>query len=719
MDNFVLKTLSHTGIFSMFALDINVLYKFRFFENNTSKPMISYHTRRVSVWAVILIFTAFPVIMQAQSKADKLLNKADEYFNSNNTVDAEILYKQVLSEDPNNYRAAYQLGRVNSFVNDYQEALRWYRKASEIDPNRNDTVYLQIGLAYKRLNNYRQAIAYFEEFKTRHQTQDEYFERAELEIQGCELAQNSMAALPDFRVKPVSFNSTSSDRYPSFLDQRQEDKFLTFASYRPLPRKKAKRDPVTGEAKDSDLYYVIRENDSIFGEISRFPASSLFSTRINTKRNDGPASITGDGLIMYFSICNSKKNKNGCSIFETRYNPVKKEWGKPVFLEDISGQEEVIVNSRGKTKKLPTDDREPFISRDGRTLYFTSNRGGGEGGFDIWFSRKMGSGWSPPQNLGPTINTPFNESSAYINEAGDRLYFASEGLAGFGGLDLYYAEGTVGNFSDPVNMGYPINTSYNDYGGMWIDNDSTVYFTSDRPGSMGRDDIFWARRIYREPPPVEIAVKGLVRDKETLQPISFATVILFEQPETGALVVLDTFETDQSARYEFPLEKDKSYMLLGNAPEYLAGEEYVNTLGMEAGYNEIVKNIDIELERIDIGKRIVLDNIYYDFDEYYLRPDALDELERLVELLNQNPNIMIELGSHTDSNGTDAYNYTLSDNRAKAVISYLVDNGINPARLTWKGYGESQLWFYPEMSDADEQANRRTEFRIMSIEFIP
>ena len=484
--------------------------------------MIPRQIKRLSAWVVLILIGVFPVLLQAQSpKTIKLLNKADAYFSSYNTVGAEELYKQVLAEDPNNYHAAYQLGRVNAFLKDYREALRWYRKASEIDPARNDTVYLQIGLAYKRLNDYRKAKEYFEEFKTRHKTKDAYFERAELEIQGCELAEASLSGLPDFRIQPVTFNSSSSDRYPSYLDQRQEDKFLTFASFRPLPKKRKKRDRVTGEAKDSDIYYVIRENDSIFGEITRFPKKL-----INSKRNDGPASITGDGLTMYFSICNSRKNKDGCSIFESRYNPIKKQWGKAKFVEGVSGKEDVIVNSRGKTKKYPTDDREPFVTRDGRTLFFSSDRGGGTGGFDIWFSRKMGSGWSPPQNLGTVINTPFHESSPFVNDAGNKLYFASDGLAGFGGLDLYVAEGQIGNYSSPVNLGAPLNTSYNDYGSMWMDDDSTVYFTSDRPGGMGRDDIYWGKRLYHPPPPVEISVTGLVRDRDDLQPIPFATVIL-------------------------------------------------------------------------------------------------------------------------------------------------------------------------------------------------
>lgn len=676
--------------------------------------MIPLQLRRLPLSVILLLLTLLPYLSTAQDgKTAKLMAKAEEYFSSNNTVDAEILYNQVLSGDPSNFRAAYQLGRINSFLKDYREALRWFRKAEEIDAERNDTLFLQIGLTYKRLDNYRKAKEYFETFKAKHGTKDAYYERAELEIQGCELAEASIASLPDFRIKAASFNSSSSDNYPSILDQRQEDKFLVFTSYRPLPGRRAKTDKISGEAKDSDIYYIIRENDSIFGEITRFPKK-----RINTKFNDGPASITGDGLTIYFSVCGGKKNRNGCTIFESRYDPIKKQWGKASILEGVSGRQEVVINSRGKTKSVPTNDRQPFITRDGRTLFFASSRGGGEGGYDIWFSRRVGSGWSEPQNLGPTVNTAFNESSPFINDANNRLYFASDGLAGFGGLDLYYSEGSIGNFSEPVNLGAPINSSYNDFGSLWMDDDSLVYFTSDRPGGAGRDDIYIGRRIYREPVPLNIAVKGVVRDKTTKQPIEFATAILYERSGANSLTVIDTFETDQSARYEFPLEEEKNYVILGNAPEYLANEEEVSTMGIDKD-TDLVKNIDIELEPIILTEPITIDNIYYDFDEYYLREDALVELAKLVDLLNKNPNITIELGSHTDSNGTEIYNINLSDNRAKAVVKFLVESGINPSRLSWRGFGENQLLIYPEMSDYDEQANRRTEFRIMSIEFLP
>ena len=333
--------------------------------------MIPVSPRRLSAWFLVLLLTGPLSLLGQNKKLDKTRSRANFYYQEDNLVEAEELYKELLNDVPDDYSAAYRLGIINNYLQDYRESLRYYRKAAEINPSRNDTVYLQIGLAYKRLNNYRKARESFEEFKQRHQMRDELFERAELEIKGCDLAEESLSTKrKDFRIGPASFNSTARDLFPAFLDQRQEDVFLVYTSHKPLPKKKSKRDPSTGEPKDSDLYYVVMENDSTFGaESTRFQKKV-----INTKRNDGSATFTADGLTMYFTICNSKFNKNGCSIFETRYNPVKKAWGKPKLVEGIGGQKEVIINTRGKTKTMPTDDRQPMISKDGRTLFFVSDQ---------------------------------------------------------------------------------------------------------------------------------------------------------------------------------------------------------------------------------------------------------------------------------------------------------------------------------------------------------
>ena len=664
--------------------------------------------QRLPFLCFFLVLMSSGTFLYAQN-ADKLLAKAENNYKLANYTEAEELFKSVLNVDPSNFQAVYRLGRINSYLEDYREALSWYQRAVEIDPGRNDTVHLQLGITQKILGNCAQAIESFNQFKQRHQVQDSYYQLAELEIEGCELITAFANRPASYRVGGASFNSTEADVFPAYLDQRQEDVFLAFTSHRPT---KGKNKPYSGLAQQafSDLYTVVIENDSTFSvEVENMGAP------INTKNNDGAATFTADGLTMFFTICNDKKNKLGCSIFESKYDPQKKEWGKPIPITGVSQMQDVVINSKGKTKKYPTDDRHPSISRDGMTLFFSSDRKGGQGGYDIWYTRRSGLGWAQPANAGPAINTPFDEYSPNLNSENNRLYFASNGRAGYGGLDLFMSEGEPGNWQEPQNLGAPVNSSYDDLAGMWLPGDTTFYFSSNRPGGFGSYDIYWGVTAIPYDQRFPISVQGMVRDKQTLQPIPFSTAILYEFDEDGFVSPIDTFQTDQSARYNFPLKFKKEYKILANAPEYLANEIDVSTQDVQPGVLE--RNIDIELEPIIIGLPIVLQNIYYDYDEYYIRPDARPTLDDLVKTLQQNPNIIIQMGSHTDSNGTLLYNDELSENRAYAAIRYLIDSGINPARLYYKGFGEREPLITPELSDADEQVNRRTEFRILSIDF--
>jgi outer membrane protein OmpA-like peptidoglycan-associated protein/tetratricopeptide (TPR) repeat protein len=646
-------------------------------------------------------------LLQGQSgKPSKLQLKADEYFTEQNYVEAENLYKEVLNNNPNDFLAAYRLGRINSILNDYQEALRFYRRTTDINPSRNDTVYYYIGTTYKTLGNFRQAKEAFNEFMRRHKRQDDYFQEAEREIKGCDLAESFASKLPDYRVKETSFNSPYWDYFHAYLDQRQDDQFLVFSSHRPVKNKnkKSRYSTALGQPAPADLYLVVMEDDSTFGQ-----DVYNMGKRLNSKKElEGASSFSQDGLTIYYTITEEKTGN--ASIYVARYDPFKKRWSKPELVPTINGVRQE-VDDRGKSRQAPTTDIHPFITKDGRTIFFASDRDGGFGGMDIWFARRVGNGWSEPINAGSQINTAFNEITPYLNPEGTRLYFASSGHIGMGGYDLFYSDGEVGNWKTPVNPGPPVNSTYDDLASIWSEDDSSALFTSNRLGGTGGYDVYWARAIFRPEPPVEITLQGKVRDKQTKLPIQFATVILFEETNMG-LVALDTFKTDQSARYQFKLESAKTYRALGNAPEYFANEVVVQTPDTSA---ELERNIDIELDPVQIGVPVALDNIYYDFDEYYLREDAVIELTDLVALLQKNPNITIELGSHTDSNGSRPYNKKLSENRARAAVRYLIDNGIQPNRITWMGYGEDQLLINPEITAEDEQINRRTEFRVRSI----
>lgn len=299
------------------------------------------------------------------------------------------------------------------------------------------------------------------------------------------------------------------------------------------------------------------------------------------------------------------------------------------------------------------------------------------------------------------------------------FYFSTDGMKGYGGSDIFRVEGSAGAWKEKtlMNMGSPINSSYDDFGSVWYKQDSICLFTSNRKGGEGRADIYYAK--HKPSPPVEVAVHGKIRDKKTRQAVPFAIAILFEVEEGNpeVLIPLDTFVTDQSADYNFQLQPNKKYRIIANAPEYLANEETFNTEGMKPGKNDIEKNIDIYLERIIIDLPIILNNIYYDYDKAELRPESVAELDKLMKLLKDNPQITIRVGSHTDSNGSEKYNKDLSERRAKSVMVYLIEKGMTGMRLEWYGYGESELMIYPELSDEDEQQNRRSEFRITSFSF--
>ncbi len=646
----------------------------------------------------------------------KIIEQADALFVTRRYVEAEEGYRQALEKDPNCFHCMYRVALCNEYFQNYKESVKWFESAIALDPNRNDTAYFKLGLSYKMLDRYNDAREMFEKFRKKYTENDDYFKRVDLEIKGCDFAEKEREKDPLYKVWPVNINTSSSDLFPMVLNQNGVDSFLVFMSYR---AESFGNDMYTGAAESSfsDLWKAPFEDDSTLG------VSENLGKQVNTKQNDGTSSFTSDGMTMYYAICNQGKRGYGCSIYQSNYDPRKKAWGKAQLIEGLNGKREVVINSRGKTKEVPTWDAHPSLSADGMTMFFVSDREGGWGGLDIWYSIKQGEEWSEPVNAGPNINTAFNDMSPYLNKTGDRIVFASDGRVGMGGLDLFVAEGSIGNWKEPKNLGIPINSSYDDFASTWVNKDSTAIFTSNRPQKdkeeegpdHGRDDIYFARMI--PPPPITVAVHGVIRDKKSKQPVPFALVMLFKKTDEGELIPVDTFQTDQSANYNFPLEIDKEYKIVANAPEYLANEENLNTFGLKED-TDFEKNIDIYLERIIIAFPIVLNNIYYDFDYDTLRKESKEELQgRLKKTMDDNPQIVIEIGSHTDSNGSEKYNKDLSERRAKSVVKYLVGLGVKADRLSWYGYGESDLLIYPELTDEDEQLNRRSEFRIMAIDY--
>ncbi|MFH1937866.1 MAG: OmpA family protein, partial [Bacteroidota bacterium] len=359
----------------------------------------------------------------------------------------------------------------------------------------------------------------------------------------------------------------------------------------------------------------------------------------------------------------------------------------------------------------------PALSKDGNVLIFVSDMEGGYGGTDLYMCRRENSTWSQPVNMGPVINTFGNEMFPFQAENGD-LYFASDGHPGFGGLDILITRQLADStWLQPCNLFQPINSSYDDFSLCIAGNNKHGLFSSNRPGGLGSDDLYVFRRPEEMVPgsmklEVMTCLSGYVKDKTTLKPIHNATVFFLDQETNQSLVL----KTDSNGYYRTQVTPGKSHAVKAMQTGYIA-DCFLFATDTISQMANLTAPRDLLLDRLSHDRTFVLENIYYDLDKWYIRPDAQPSLDKLVLLMKENP-VNIELGSHTDSRATETYNNELSQKRAESVVRYMVLQGINPLRITARGYGETQP--VNECRDGvfcteeQHQLNRRTEFKVIS-----
>lgn len=432
-----------------------------------------------------------------------------------------------------------------------------------------------------------------------------------------------------------------------------------------------------------------------------------FSPKLNQMFHDGPASFSPDGNTIYFTRSykdKAKKEKgvktNMLKIFIS--NKIAGGWSVPKAF---------IYNSTDYSVG------HPAASPDGKTLFFASDMPGGQGGTDIWMCTLKNGLWSSPVNLGSVINSTENEMFPYVSEDGT-LYFASEGHPGYGALDIFSSKPADGKWSSPVNLKSPLNSSFDDFALAFVPGTKKGFFSSNRPGGQGNDDIYSFKLIEYAPEPTVAVIaeipkqeyiSGVIKDKVTMKPLEGATAFVYNT-RTGDVFVV---KTDPDGRYELPAENLDDYIVKGMKPTYIADCLTINV----SATDDITENKprDLLLDKLAINRTFRIDNIYYDFDKFNIRADAKPELDKLVTIMKENP-INVELGSHTDCRGSFTYNDRLSQNRAASAVGYIISQGIDQSRITAKGYGEHQLVNKcadgVDCSEAEHQANRRTEFKI-------
>lgn len=404
----------------------------------------------------------------------------------------------------------------------------------------------------------------------------------------------------------------------------------------------------------------------------------------------GSATLTPDGNFMIFAAY---------------------EWdddvptNRPIGRTDLYSAEKVNgtwtnVRNLGPVVNSEFWDSQPWLSSDGRTLYFASDRPGGRGGADIYMSRRTASGWSAPVNVATPVNSALDDMTPSLSPDNKFLFFSSNGHGGVGGFDLFVASGGDGSWSKLENLGTPINSAANEHYYASIANSKNAMFSSDRDGTF---DIYIA---FPNPFPPEalVTVSGKVIDARTRNPV--AAVITVTDLSSGE--VISTFRTDGSnGEYYVILTKGRRYSITAEAPDYIFySDEY--TVKPDASGADLKK--DIELYRTSGGTTRLL--VYFDFDKSELKNESKPDLNRGVRFLNENPTIRVEIAGHTDSVGTDAYNNRLSQQRAEAVRTYLIQGGVQASRITARGYGETQ----PIADNGTEEGrgrNRRVEMRVL------
>ncbi|MCW3125961.1 MAG: hypothetical protein JWO03_1619 [Bacteroidetes bacterium] len=614
-----------------------------------------------------LLQKEFSAEKDPQKKKEKAWEIAESYRHYNNITAASEWYKK--GADLGDVQALYKLGKMQMMNEQYEEANKTFDKYSGIDNTSH-------ALGIREQRNIKNALDWKKE-----------------------IGRTQVTNLS-------SINTPQSDFCPILYKGR-----LVFSS---------SRDDATGDMKN--IWTGEKSADIYISDLTAGAKADKFSPAIDSKDYEGTCTFSKDGNEMYFTRCgvfDNDDNKNKptanafCHIYYSRFN--NGAWSDPENIKLFADTINV---------------GHPALSKDGKILFVSSDIKAGFGGKDLYYFTKTDSGWSGASNAGSAINTSGDEMFPWLDDR-NNLYFASDGLPGMGGLDIFKAVKGKTVWKEATNLRSPINSGGDDYG-LIVDkykphdvNDSVLfsgYLTSTRPGGKGEDDIYrfeekWLNfftlkgktlaKKYEDPENPDSKMTGIF-------PLPGVRVEL-KDPRTDS--VIGSVLSDKGGNYTFKLESETDYKVTGSKYDYFNKNEMVTTKGKRSqdSMNIIIRQ-DIELEKIFKQKMIVIPNIYYDYDKASLRPESKVILDSVLSFFKDNKDLVIEIGSHTDSRGSDAYNLKLSQARAQSVVDYLVEKGIARERLIATGYGETKLVNKcangVECTEEEHVRNRRTTFRI-------
>jgi outer membrane protein OmpA-like peptidoglycan-associated protein/tetratricopeptide (TPR) repeat protein len=629
----------------------------------------------------LTLLNAQPALHTKSRKAIELYNAADNFRVRGQYKQAIDILEQAIEKDKNFIEAYFRLGQTYKSFKQYSKSIEYFEKgmAIEKDERINRPFWYELGEVYflsgnydgaaKLLNQYIQAEVPSFQNKAR-------FDNAKKIIANADYASKNQQLAKQFNQQSLSdtVNCFTMQYFPVLTADQQ---ILIYT-----------RREGNNNTDDEDI--VVSRKD----ERGRWLAPVSISKNINTSLNEGTSAISADGRKLIFTSCVGRDGWGSCDLYES--NKIGEQWSEPKNLGPL-------VNSSDW-------ESQPSLSADGRTIYFVSDRRGGVGRRDIWISTLDAKGnWTRARNLGKEINTINDEISPFIHVNNSTLYFATNGLTGFGGYDIHYSvRDNHGKWSAPVNMGAPINNHEDQFSLFVTADGEKAFYSHETLGENGQSFSKLYEVVVPEPqrPRKTNFVKGFVTDKETGKPLLASVELINIDRDT-----LEAFTKSDSisGAYLMVLAKGSRYALYINKRDYLFKSLSFDFL--EDQSNEPI-TINIELEKIRSGSVTVLNNIFFEFDSYELTPNSLPELDKVVRFLLNDTKASIEIGGHTDATGSNTYNQQLSEKRANTVATYLIKKGIPQKRVFFKGYGSSKP-VAPNTTEMGQKMNRRIEFRIL------
>jgi len=659
------------------------------------------------IYSFAFLFMLFSLFAQAQDtieiknlKAGQCRRMGDAAVKQGDYNAAQEYYDQFMKLKPNNGQVAYKLANAYRVNRDYISAQEWYDKAIKFNPD-NGLAYYYYGLMLKTNGNCDKAKEQFAKFKKqggRSPQSVELKKQMKADIIGCDSAIAFTKQLNKVTITHLdtTINKIHVEHSPVMLDTNT----LLYSSIR----------------TDKKVYTVESQEDTAVGAFKKFYTAKKengkwtfggeYDGALNKEGyNNTNAAFSADGKRIYFTRCKkNSSNKMICAIYLTSKQD-DGSWSEPAPLDNT-------INSSKYTTTQPTTSIESI--KQNEVIYFVSDRPGGRGGLDIWyviydFKKKA---YGQPKNAGSKINTAGDEITPYYEADNRTLYFSSNGWPGLGGLDVFKAKGEMKQFTPPENIGAPVNSTTDDIYYTVGKNKDEGFFVSNRKGGVAAkksptccDDIYGYKHILY----VKLNMEGVVTDEKG-NPIAKTKVSLYTNPKEGDPIFIKSVETDAQGKYDMNVEANNDYKIVYEKEKYLNGTNSLNTNNITT--SQALKQNPIVLKEIT-DKAFVLPNIHYATDKYALLDNSKKDIDTtLLRFLQENPDVIVEIGSHTDDQASDAYNNSLSQKRAEGVVKYLIEKGIAPERIQAHGYGETKP-MADNKTEEGRAVNRRTEFKII------